>query len=289
MSDDLFDENFDHLPLPSPEHTLTTLPLSEIGGRPLGDTRDLNIEHTFELARSIEQVGLIEPIVVDLDACLLAGGHRLAALKLLNPHTRAQMIQELTRRAQQQVGAQGLHNTLRQLDELRDTLPISSSFDFERVLVRVFPFSSIEEPNRAIEVEISENAQRRDYAPSEVFALYQTLLAKGYTDVTGRPRQGEKPITPMIATIIGQSTRTVKRKLKQAMKEEQSTPQEQLRDEALKVIKGVQRLKKQLQSLSPEVAQAVRSSIEWRSAHDELITALACVERREVEGERDEG
>ena len=279
MSDEIFNAPL----VTSPEHTLTTLPLREISGRPLGDTRDINIEHAFELARSIEQVGLIEPIVVDLDACLLAGGHRLAALKLLNPQTRAQMIQELTRRAQQQVGAQGLHNTLRQLDELRDTLPISSSFDFERVLVRVFPFSSIEEPNLAIEVEISENAQRRDYAPSEVFALYQTLLAKGYTDVTGRPRQGEKAVTPMIATIIGQSTRTVKRKLKQAMKEEQSTPQEQLRDEALKVIKSVQRLKKQLQLLSPEVTQAVRSSIEWRSAHEELITALACVESAGVD------
>jgi len=29
----------------------------------------------------------------DLDGQLLAGGHRLAALKLLNPHTRSEMIQ----------------------------------------------------------------------------------------------------------------------------------------------------------------------------------------------------
>lgn len=268
-------------PLSNPEHW-SALPLKELSERPNGDTRALNLSHVFDLAASIEQVGLIEPIVVDLDGRLLAGGHRLGALKLLNPHTRSEMMQELLRRAQQEVGAQGISNVHRSLDELRERLPAEPSFDFERVPVRVFNFSAHDEPDRALEVEISENAQRRNYSPAEVLELYQILLTKGYTDSPGRPKADERAVKPKIASLIGQSVRTVRRKLEQAQRAEVASSSELMRDQALKVIKSVQRLRKALESLEPEVAYAVRSSIEWASAHEGLLGALEGVERAEV-------
>jgi len=259
----------------------SALPLEELSERPNGDTRALNISHVFELATSIEQVGLIEPIVVDLDGHLLAGGHRLAALKLLNPHTRSEMVQELLRRAQQEVGEQGISNVHRSLDELREGLPAEPSFDFDHVPVRVFNFSAHDEPNRALEVEISENAQRRNYSPAEVLSLYQVLLTKGYTDSPGRPKASERAVKPKIASLIGQSVRTVRRKLEQAQRAEVASESELMRGQALKVIKSVQRLRKALENLEPEVAYAVRSSIEWASAHEGLLGALEGVERAE--------
>ena len=258
--------------------SVTTLPLTEIMERPMGDTRALNLKHTFELALSIEQVGLIEPIVIDQECALLAGGHRLAALKLLNPLTRSSLVQRLLMNALQQFGEEGLNNIHRQLDELRAELPATSTIDFEEIPVRVFPFSSRESPHLALEVEVSENAQRRDYAPEEVLALYQTLLAKGYTDPKGRPKAGERAVKPVIATIIGQSVRTVRRKLEQAEALERATEAELLRAEALKLIKSVQRLKRQLTQLTPQVASAVRSSIEWREAYEGLSKALSTIE-----------
>jgi len=57
----------------------TSLILQPAGGR----TRPLDPAHVVTLAESIAALGLIEPVVVDRTGTLLAGGHRLAAVKLL--------------------------------------------------------------------------------------------------------------------------------------------------------------------------------------------------------------
>jgi len=48
------------------------------------DTRPLNEAHVESLAESIAVLGLIEPLVTDQSGRLLAGGHRLAAIALLD-------------------------------------------------------------------------------------------------------------------------------------------------------------------------------------------------------------
>lgn len=45
--------------------------------------RVTNLDHVKELAESIKEFGLIQPIVVSTDGRLIAGGHRLAAFELL--------------------------------------------------------------------------------------------------------------------------------------------------------------------------------------------------------------
>lgn len=144
------------------------------------DTRDLNQSHVLALADSITILGLIEPLVIDEDGRLLAGGHRHAAIALLaeeNPETYTEL------------------------------------FPDHKVPVRIMGFSSAEDPNRAIEIEISENELRRDYSKAEVLAIAEKLRDAGYKDTPGRPRKGEKRLKPALSTIFGKSIRTVERYL----------------------------------------------------------------------------
>ena len=57
------------------------IPISRI--RVNGRIRQPDPEKVKEIAASIALVGLINPLSVSSDSYLLAGGHRLAALKLL--------------------------------------------------------------------------------------------------------------------------------------------------------------------------------------------------------------
>jgi ParB family chromosome partitioning protein len=139
------------------------------------DTRPLNSAHVEALAESITALGLIEPLVVDKQGRLLAGGHRLAALLQLK---------------------EADLDTFKQ--HFRAGVP-----------VRVMEFDAAAEPDRALEIEIAENEQRRDYTPSEVRAIAERLRQAGYKDGKGRPKAGEKALTPALQTIIGKSRRTV--------------------------------------------------------------------------------
>ena len=68
--------------LDTPSSTFT-LPLDSVTDRVEGDSRPLNPAHVEELSDSIAVVGLIAPIAVDSQGRLLAGGHRRAAIVLL--------------------------------------------------------------------------------------------------------------------------------------------------------------------------------------------------------------
>jgi len=61
----------------------STANIADIRLRRDADTRPLTARHVVELAESIAVLGLLEPVVLDTSAHLLAGGHRLAALQLL--------------------------------------------------------------------------------------------------------------------------------------------------------------------------------------------------------------
>jgi ParB family transcriptional regulator, chromosome partitioning protein len=166
-------------PSPIAPSTESTLPLNQITDRSGGDTRPLNPSHVEALAESIAAVGLIQPIAVDSQGRLLAGGHRRAAIV-----------------------------------QLQSTNPIAFSQWFGAgVPVHRFDFDASQDEARALAIEASENEKRRDYTPGEVRELADRLVAAGYRRIEGRPKKGEKALAPTLAVIVGKSQRTIERYL----------------------------------------------------------------------------
>jgi ParB family chromosome partitioning protein len=54
------------------------------------------------------------------------------------------------------------------------------------------PFNADEDPELALQIEVAENEQRRDYTSAEVRAIADRLRESGYVDVKGRPKKGKK-------------------------------------------------------------------------------------------------
>jgi ParB family transcriptional regulator, chromosome partitioning protein len=144
------------------------------------DTRSLDPLHVEALAASIAVLGLIEPLVVDNRGQLLAGGHRLAAI-----------------------------------GHLKATHPeaYQTHFPADCVPVRSLAIDAEQEPDLALQIEIAENEQRRDYTPTEVKAIADRLKASGYTEVKGRPKRNQKPLMPALAVVVGKNLRTIQRYL----------------------------------------------------------------------------
>jgi len=163
----------------TPSSTATML-LDSISDRVEGDSRPLNPTHVEELANSIAVVGLIAPIAVDRQGRLLAGGHRRAAILLLQ---------------EQNPGA------------------YAKQFPNGQVPIRRYDFDSQIEPEKALAIEASENEKRKDYTPAEVRAIADRLRAAGYRDAPGKPKKGEKALRPALELIIGKSIRQVRRYL----------------------------------------------------------------------------
>ncbi len=147
------------------------------------DTRDINQKHVAQLAESIGELGLLEPLVVDSRLRLLAGGHRLAAMQ--------QLIQE-------------------------DPDKFAQQFPERLIPVRVMPFDADEEPDKALQCEVAENEKRRDYTPKEVRSLAERLLESGYIQRKGRLKEGEKALVPALRVIVGKSRATVMRYLSES-------------------------------------------------------------------------
>ena len=161
------------------EMSSSTVSLDEIQDRAHGDTRGLNAAHVEDLASSIALLGLIEPLVVDNQNRLLAGGHRRAAIAYLQKSEPKAFAKHFP-----------------------DGVPVHRlSFDSEK------------EPELALEIEISENEKRRDFNRSEVKALAEKLRRAGYTDTPGRPKKGEKRLRPALELIVGKSLTTLRRYL----------------------------------------------------------------------------
>ena len=144
------------------------------------ETRQLNQKHVDSIVLSIEAIGLIEPLVVDKDGVLLAGGHRKEAIALLQQN---------------------------------NPTVFNQHFPNSLIPVRVMPFTVVDNPEWALDVEVSENEVRRDYSKQEVLDIAKRLREAGYKDTPGKPKKGEKRLKPAIQTIIGKSMRTVERYL----------------------------------------------------------------------------
>lgn len=135
----------------------STVSLEQIKDREQ-DTRPLNPKHVESLAESIAVLGLIEPLVIDNQFRLLAGGHRLAAIRLLKEQ---------------------------QVDKYLYQFPDN------RIPIRMLPFDAESDPDLALQVEIAENEQRRDYTPNEVKVIADRLRTAGFIDVKEAPKKGQ--------------------------------------------------------------------------------------------------
>jgi ParB family transcriptional regulator, chromosome partitioning protein len=175
---------------PTSANPTDRLPLEKIQPR-TQDTRSLNPIHVEALAASIAVLGLIEPLVVDNRGQLLAGGHRLAAiahLKATNPQS------------------------------------YQTQFPNDQIPVRSLPIDATQDPDLALQIEIAENEQRRDYTPTEVKAIADRLKASGYTEVKGRPKRNQKPLMPALAVVVGKNLRTIQRYLADETPTDDSAP-----------------------------------------------------------------
>lgn len=153
------------------------VPLSRIQGRDQ-DTRPLNPDHVADLMESIGILGLIEPLVVDQHNKLLAGGHRLEAIRELKQ---------------------------------KDGSAYETHFPDNAIPVRVIPFDAQEDTERALQIEVAENEKRRDYTPAEVRAIAEHLKSAGYEAVKGRPKKGHKALMPAVSVVVGKNIRTIQR------------------------------------------------------------------------------
>ena len=158
-----------------------TLVLKQIKERET-DTRPLHLSHVEALAESISVLGLLEPLVVDVRNRLLAGGHRLAAIRFLKE---------------------------------KNSQAYRQHFAADAVQVRVMPFDADADPDLALQVEVAENEHRRDYTPTEVRILADRLQKQGYKRLKGRPGKGEKSLMRALAFVVNKSKRTIERYLKE--------------------------------------------------------------------------
>lgn len=154
------------------------LPIEKIAKRE-ENTRELNSEHLAALAESISVLGLLEPLVIDKRGRLLAGGHRLAAIRLLQE---------------------------------KDIEAFERNFE-QGIPVHALTFDADKEPAQALAVEVAENEHRRDYTRDEALVIAERLRKAGYKDTVGRPKKDAKALAPALQTVMGKSLRTVRRLL----------------------------------------------------------------------------
>jgi ParB family chromosome partitioning protein len=90
------------------------------------------------------------------------------------------------------------------------------------------PFEAEQEPDLALQVEVAENEQRRDYTPAEVKVLAERLKEAGYIDRKDRPSKGEKPLLPALEVIVGKSLSTLKQYLQDIPEQDQENSSNEL-------------------------------------------------------------
>lgn len=189
----------------------TSLPIPQIHDRPSGDSRPLSLTHVVDLAESISVLGLIEPLSVDKSNRLLAGGHRLAALRLLElaPEQRREGIgRHVLRLPHSEIAADTWENKEADshLERLK-ALPQWSS----PIPVHIMEVDATQDTALALAIEMAENDKRRDYSPIDIKHLIQRLNSAGYRFERGRPKEGQKAGLPLLQAIVGKSERTLRR------------------------------------------------------------------------------
>lgn len=219
-----------------------TRDIDQIKERPGAPTRKLKAEHVVELAMSMSAVGLVEPIAIDRANHLIAGGHRLAAARLLDldPEEREAFLKKVCGR----VG----DATLIRAREIAGT----GEFDPCKIPVRIFDFDAREDPQRALEAEITENTKRVDYTTKEMYSILELLIEQGYVrnKEPGRPKRGSVGAIRMLSTIVGRTPKHLTRLMNEYEKHlkkkrgerDETTPYEDERKALAAFVRGVKAL-----------------------------------------------
>lgn len=187
------------------------MPLKQIQPRET-DTRPVRPQHVTALAESIAALGLIEPLVVDMQNILLAGAHRLAAITYLKEQNPQQYAEQ---------------------------------FPDDLVPVRMMLFDAEVEPAKALQVELAENEKRVNYSRDQIEKLATRLRELNYKETRGRPKEGEKALGPALAVAIGVSTRYVRKVLAEA-----KTPASRKNRNSVPISRRRQLLKKLEQTIA---------------------------------------
>jgi ParB family transcriptional regulator, chromosome partitioning protein len=168
---------------------------------------------------SIAVLGLIEPLAIDSQGRLLAGGHRLAAIRRL---------------------------------ETENSEVFQQQFPRGVVPARVFDFDAEKDDDLAFQIEVAENEKRRDYTRDEVKGIADRLKSAGFVELKGRPKAGQKALMPALSVVVGKSIRRVRQYLN-----EPEAPPEKPVDESRKLFLLLQGARKALVE-AQDVAGQVR-------------------------------
>lgn len=165
-------------------------------------SRSLDPKHVVALAHSLAALGLIHPLVIDIDNVLVAGSHRYAALTLIAspPADRLACLWELCK-LPTPVPAK-LRDEL--LEGLKEVAVNPESIDFDRLPVRILPLSHKDNPEAVWQAEVAENERRRDYSRDEIRGLAERLRAQGYKFGKGPPNRRRTPSLACAERRVGQ-------------------------------------------------------------------------------------
>ena len=200
--------------LAAAKFVLDQFPIALIQDRRDGNTRELLPEQVVSLAGSIAEIGLINPISVEMVVpptdpdsdpvpYLLAGGHRCAALRLLalEPSQRSAFIHALKTGSHKSYSKEVLSDLI----STANALPVKDDL----VPVRKFVWEETKDKNestiRSLKVEVAENEKRRNYTAAEILSVADKLKALGYAVFQGRPRKDEdrKNLIPTLCNVLG--------------------------------------------------------------------------------------
>lgn len=203
-------------------------------------SRPLNPRHIVDLARSIAVLGLIQPLVIDIEDVVVAGSHRFAALRLLAspPEDRFALLSDLCPAA--------YPGTLAPLSDPVLALPPPVALDFHRLPVHIIPLTQRESPDEVWRIEVAENEQRRDYSAPEVRALAERLKSQGYHYTRNKWAPSEKRMLPVLVALVGKSERHVRRMLTTEAtppKVERTNVRTKLQTDASAALKAMEKLK----------------------------------------------
>jgi ParB family transcriptional regulator, chromosome partitioning protein len=182
-------------------------PLNKIQQR-VQDSRPLDDSHVTDLMESISALGLIEPLAIDSKGRLLAGGHRLEAIRRIETENPEVFQQHF----------------------LRGMIP-----------ARVFAFDAEQDADLAFQIEVAENEKRRDYTKDEVKEIAARLKSAGFMELKGRPKAGQKALMPALSVVVGKSIRRVRQYLN-----ETDAPSDKPIDESRKLFLLLQGARKAL-------------------------------------------
>ena len=223
--------------------TREMLTLKQIGERVNGDTRALDERHVLELMESVEILGLISPLTVDREGNLLAGGHRRAAIARLSE----------------------LH-------------PKSFSDHFsEGIPVYRLDLIASEAPIEALQVEIEENTQRRNYTADEVRNAAKRLEAAGYERLKGRPREGQRSLKQALQRIFKLSDRRIQSILNDTESHEDKLEKGKVNARTVKAAQ--RRTVKQLSGLERQLSEFNEATPAHQEALIKVRAALEAIEK----------